>query len=138
MNIAIIATLFQKKEIDLMLTKAQSVAKKEGLVIAKEIRVPGSFEIPLMLSNVLKDKQIDGAVVLGIIERGKTKHGFVMGQVVLSKVIDLELLTGKPVGIGILGPEILSSQIEKRLFPYATGAVLAVSKMLTILPVTNK
>jgi len=77
-------------------------------------------------------KNIDGAVILGIIEKGETKHGLVMGIVVHSAIIQLELETGKPVGMGILGPEILPKQIPLRLKPYAKRAVLALATMLTI------
>jgi len=37
----------------------------------------------------------------------------------------------KPIGIGILGPEILPSQIPSRLRPYARDAVKALAMMLS-------
>ena len=70
-------------------------------------------------------------MVLGIIERGETKHGLVMGQAVISALIQLQLEKMKPIGIGILGPEILPNQIESRLLTYAKKAVEAVKVMLS-------
>lgn len=129
-NIAIILGEFHKKETTEMLNEARKVAKENNLKIVEEIWVNGSYEKPLALKRVLKKKNIAGAVLLGIIERGETKHGLVMGQVVMQAVLSLELEFMKPVGIGILGPEILPEQINSRLVPHARQAVLAVTKML--------
>lgn len=129
-NIAIILGEFHKKEATEMLNEARKVAKENNLKIVEEIWVTGSYEKPLALKRVLKKKNIAGAVLLGIIERGETKHGLVMGQVVMHAVVNLELEFMKPVGIGILGPEILPEQINPRLLPHARQAVLAVAKML--------
>lgn len=131
-RIAIIAATFHEEEAETMLKAAEGTALTSGLTIAKKVRVPGCYEIPLALKRVLREKDIDGAVVLGIIERGETKHGLVMGLVVHTAIVQLELETGKPVGKGILGPEIKSGQITGRLKPYAKQAVLAVKVMLEV------
>lgn len=129
-NIAIIAGEFHKKRVEGMVVVAKSVAKKNNLHIEKILWVPGSLEKPLALKRLLLLPKIDGAVVLGIIEKGETKHGMVMGIAVMQAIIALQLETMKPVGVGILGPEITDDQIESRLAPYAKKAVLAVRAML--------
>jgi len=80
------------------------------------------------LKRLLRDTRVDGAVVLGIIESGETKHGFVMAQAVINAIIDLQLEFMKPVGVGIIGPEILPSQIPSRVRPFARRAVQAVAQ----------
>lgn len=129
-NIAIIATSFHKETTQGMVRDARITAKEEGLTIVKEVWVPGCYEVPLVLKRLFAAKNIDGAVVLGIIEKGKTKHGMVMGIVVHDAIVRLELETGKPVGLGILGPEILPKQIPSRLKPYAQKSVMALKAML--------
>ncbi len=129
-NIAIILGEFHKKEVVEMLNEARKVAAENNLTIAEEIWVNGSYEKPLALKRVLMKENIDGAIALGIIERGETKHGLVMGHTVMQSILNLELEYMKPVGIGILGPEILPSQIPSRLLPTAQKAVLAVARML--------
>lgn len=131
-NIAIVATSFHKEKIEAMIKEAKRTAKEENLKVVKEMRVPGCYEIPLMLKHLLASSDIDGAIALGIIERGKTKHGLVMGIVVHNAIVALELETGKPVGLGILGPEILPKQIPSRLKPYAKRSVVALKEMLKI------
>lgn len=129
-SIVIIATSFHEKHINVMLAEVRKVCRKRKIKIAKEVWVPGSLETPLALQRELKSKKVNGAVVLGIIERGQTKHGLVMGMAVLSAIINIQLKLEKPIGVGILGPEILPGQIKARLKPYAKDAVLAVEAML--------
>ena len=75
---------------------------------------------------------IEAAVLLGVIERGETKHGLVMGQAIFPKVMDLQLQYKKPVGIGIIGPEVEEHQIDPRVEPHARAAMSAVKELLDI------
>ena len=56
--------------------------------------------------------QHDGLVVLGYIERGETLHGEVMGHVVHTALVQLQLKYRKPVGIGIIGPGATAEQAQ--------------------------
>ncbi|MBI4713643.1 6,7-dimethyl-8-ribityllumazine synthase [Candidatus Uhrbacteria bacterium] len=129
-KIAIVLGSFHKKEAEQMLIAARDEATKNDLQIIEEVWVPGSIEKPLALKRLLMRDDIDGAVALGIIERGETKHGLVMGHVVYYAIIKLQLEFMKPIGLGILGPEILPEQIPPRLEGYARAAVVATAKML--------
>lgn len=129
-NIAAVIGQFHKAHGEAMLDEAQKTAAELGLNIAEIIWVHGSLEKPLALKRILQHNDIDGAVVLGIIEKGETSHGLVMGQSVIGAIIRLQLEFMKPVGIGILGPDIQPSQIPPRVRPYAREAVVAVSMML--------
>jgi len=133
MNIAIISTSFHVKEMKIMKDEAINEAKKNNLNIELNLDLVGSLEIPLILDLVLQKNNIDGVVVLGIIERGETKHGLVMGQVVTKSIIDLQVKYSKPVGVGILGPEIEKEQMGSRLVPYAGAAVKALKDQLSII-----
>lgn len=132
-NIAIILGSFHKSQVEEMLDEAKKVASEIGLNIIEEVWVPGSYEKPLALKKILARTDIVGATVLGIIEKGETKHGLVMAQAVMGKILDLELQYMKPVGVGILGPEILPEQISSRLRPYACDAIKATKSMLDIM-----
>jgi len=129
-KIAIVLGSFHKKEVGMMLEEAQKTAAELGLNIVEEVWVPGSVEKPLAIKRLLLKPGIDGVVTLGIIEKGSTKHGFVMGQAVMDAVIQLQLEFMKPIGLGILGPDIEPDQIPPRLLPYARAAVEATAIML--------
>ena len=129
-TIAIVVGEFHREQTEQMLTEAQKIARKEGLDVVEVVWVPGSFEKPLALKRLLRRPEIDGAIVLGIIERGETKTGLAMGHAVFSAIIQLQLDTMKPIGIGIIGPEVLPDQIPSRLLPFGRKAAHAVAKML--------
>lgn len=129
-TIALVMGAFHRARVEEMLDEAERAASEHGLAIAARVWVQGSLEKPLALKRLLLRRDIHGAAALGIIERGETKHGLVMGQAVLSSLLALQLELMKPIGIGILGPEILPSQIPSRLRPYARDAVTALAGML--------
>ncbi len=129
-RIALVLGSFHKNEVTDMLEEARSAAREHGLEIVEEVWVHGSIEKPLALKRLLLRDDIHGAAALGIIERGSTKHGLVMGEVVYDAIIRLQLEFMKPIGLGILGPEILPDQIQPRLRPYAREAIVAVAQML--------
>lgn len=131
--ITLIAGSFHKDKVQRMVHEASSTATALKLDIKSVLWVPGSFEMPLALQHSLYDTAVDAVALLGIIERGETKHGLVMAQSVFPAVLQLQLETKKPVGIGVIGPEVLDAQIEPRLLPHARAAVEAIHTMLQIL-----
>ena len=129
-QIAIVIGSFHRRQAEIMLESALDTAANHGLMVVNPVWVPGSMEKPLALKRLLLEPSVDGAVVLGVIEQGQTAHGRVMGQAVINAILNLQLDLMKPIGVGILGPEIQPGQIEERLAPYAHNAVLAVHTML--------
>ncbi|RKZ70041.1 MAG: hypothetical protein DRR19_33605 [Candidatus Parabeggiatoa sp. nov. 1] len=79
-KIAIVLGSFHKSKIEEMLSEARVAAKECDLKIIAEQWVPGSMEKPLALKRLLMRDDINAAVALGIIEKGETKHGLVMGE----------------------------------------------------------
>lgn len=129
-KIGVVLGSFHRQAVEEMRDEARKTARACGLTIVREVWVPGSMEKPLAIKRMLDSDEIEGVVALGIIERGETKHGMVMGEAIFSAIVQLQLETDKPVGVGILGPEILPRQIPSRLRLYAGKAVRAVQAML--------
>ena len=127
MKIVAVCGSFHKKEIESMLEHANDEASKHSIEIGEVIWVPGSMEVPLALERSLN--RFDGAICLGIIERGETLHGAAMGNAVIKSIIDLQIKFDKPIGLGIIGPGAEPQHIAPRIEPHARAAVAAVSKM---------
>ena len=113
-----------------MSRRAQERAKEAGARIVKVVEVPGSFEIPLAVKELLEDKEIEGVVTIGTIIKGGTDHDIVVAHSVARKLLDLSCEYNKPVSLGISGPNITWQQSEKRIEEYAIRAVDSVVKML--------
>tara|TARA_B100000674_G_C37979332_1_gene981172 strand:+ start:7846 stop:8238 length:393 start_codon:yes stop_codon:yes gene_type:complete len=127
MKIAAVCGSFHKSEIELMLKYASDEAAHYSIEIDEVVWVPGSMEVPLALSRLMG--KYDGAICLGIIEKGETLHGAAMGNAVIQSIVNLQLEYNKPIGLGIIGPGAEPHHIEPRLEPHARAAVKAVSVM---------
>lgn len=125
MKFDLVVAQFNKSVIDPMVAAAREEAASLGIEITREVPVPGCYEVPLIVSELLPRKKVDAVVVLGYIERGQTLHGEVMGNVVHKALVDLQITHGKPVGIGIIGPGATEEQAHARKDSYARAAVRA-------------
>lgn len=129
MNLGIVCGSFHREQIERMLEYAIDEAVSKNWEVSEVVWVPGSMEAPLAIDRMLQSTEVQGAVVLGIIERGETDHGLVMGQSVTKSVIELQIKHNKPIGLGIIGPGAEPEHIEPRLEPHARSAVGAVAAM---------
>lgn len=129
MNLGIVCGSFHREQVERMLNYAIDEAVSKNWEVSEVVWVPGSMEAPLAIDRMLQSTEVQGAVVLGIIERGETDHGLVMGQSVTKSVIELQIKHNKPIGLGIIGPGAEPEHIEPRLEPHARSAVGAVAAM---------
>jgi 6,7-dimethyl-8-ribityllumazine synthase len=65
------------------------------------VRVPGSFELPVVSQAVL-EAGADAVVALGVIIRGGTPHFEYVSDAATSGLTQVSIATGKPVGFGLL------------------------------------
>ena len=130
MNLGIVCGAFHREYVEMMLEYARDEAEAKNWEVAEVAWVPGSMEAPLALDRMLQNENVHGAVVLGIIERGQTDHGLVMGQSVTKAIIELQIVHNKPIGLGIIGPGAEPEHIGPRLEPHARAAVGAVAAMV--------
>lgn len=65
------------------------------------VRVPGSFELPVVAKAALEGGA-DAVVALGVIIRGGTPHFEYVSSAATNGLTEVALATGKPVGFGVL------------------------------------
>ena len=65
-----------------------------------EVRVPGSFELPVAASRLAGD--VDAVVALGVVIRGGTPHFDYVCHAATSGLTEVSVHTGTPVGFGLL------------------------------------
>lgn len=128
-RLAIVVAEFNYDVTYLMLQKALEHAEFLGAQVGYVVKVPGSFEIPLAVKELLKKNDVDAVVTLGAIIQGETKHDEVVAQQSSRKILDLSVEYGKPVTLGIIGPGATRMQALERVEDYARRAVEAAVKM---------
>ncbi|HLD77883.1 MAG TPA: 6,7-dimethyl-8-ribityllumazine synthase [archaeon] len=132
MRFGVVVGRYHKDIAEAMLADAQAKAKELKVTLDPVVWVPGSYEVPLAAQELLERKDVDGIVVLGLIERGETLHGEQMGSVVSRLLKELELRHRKPVGMGIIGPGAVKAQARRRV-GYAGAAVAAAAEAAELL-----
>ncbi|QKQ99822.1 6,7-dimethyl-8-ribityllumazine synthase [Metallosphaera tengchongensis] len=129
-RIGIVVAEFNYDITHLMLNRATAHAKFLGAEVKAVFKVPGTFEIPLAVKELLSRNDIDCVITLGAIIKGETKHDEVIGNQVARLVSDLSLEYSKPVSLGIIGPGATHEQAVERIEEYSTRAVESAVKMV--------
>jgi len=129
LNIAIVVSEFNKEVTSRMLSVAQEKANLMKLKIIYTCKVPGAFDMPIIVDALLKKKDVDGIVTLGAIIKGQTKHDEVISHSIAKSLIDLSIKYQKPVSFGISGPGMQERHAYARIRPVAERAVEAVVKI---------
>lgn len=104
MRIGIVVSNWNSEITDNLLNGARSTLLDAGLLDTNILvhRVPGSFELPIAAQWMLESKEVDGAIVLGSVIQGETRHFDFVCQAVANAVQDVNLKTGKPIIFGLL------------------------------------
>ena len=131
MNIAIIVSEFNNKITSRMHQVALEKAKELKLNVKYECKVPGIFDMPLIIDILLQKKDVDAVVTLGAVIKGKTKHDEVIANSTANRISELSIKYQKPVSLGISGPGMAERQAYARIRPVAERAVEAVLSVNT-------
>ena len=110
MKICIVISNFYPKISELLRVGASLKLSKDKHDY-KVIYVPGTFEIPVVISNLI-DKY-DAFIALGCVIKGKTSHYHYLCSSVIKALIDLSVKSKKPIGNGILTCDNMKQAIER-------------------------
>jgi 6,7-dimethyl-8-ribityllumazine synthase len=77
------------------------------------VRVPGAFEMPLIVDKIAESGDYDAVVALGAVIRGGTPHfEYVAGECVKG-IAQVTLKHGVPVSFGVLTVDTIEQAIER-------------------------
>ncbi len=129
MNIAIVSAEFNQEVTSKMLDVALEKAKSLKLNVKFTCKVPGIFDMPVVIDALLQKKEVDAVVTLGAVIKGETKHDELIANVVARSLTELSVKYKKPVTLGITGPGMTERQAQARIRSVAERAVEAVEKI---------
>jgi 6,7-dimethyl-8-ribityllumazine synthase len=128
-RLAIVVAEFNYDVTYLMLQKALDHAKFLGAEVTYVVKVPGTYDMPIVVNELLKKEDVDAVAAIGAVIQGETKHDEVVAHQTARKLMDLSVDYGKPVGMGIIGPGASRIQALERAEEYARRAVEAAVKL---------
>ena len=105
---AIVASEFNARYVEAMLRAAQAELKRAGVRQIKVVRVPGAYEIPLVVARLARDASIaalgnhrknalSAIICLGVILRGQTVHAAHIGEAVSRALMEIQVRNEVPV-----------------------------------------
>ncbi|MEN2985887.1 MAG: 6,7-dimethyl-8-ribityllumazine synthase [Thermodesulfovibrionaceae bacterium] len=77
------------------------------------VRVPGSFEIPLVAKKLATSGKFNAIVCLGTLIRGATPHFEYIAAEVTKGIATVSLETGVPITFGIITADTIEQAIER-------------------------
>jgi len=112
---AIVATRFNDFIVESLLKGALGCLRAQGAVEAdiEVFRVPGAFEMPVVVKKVAASRRFDGIIALGAVIRGGTPHfDYVAGECIRG-IAAAAREHAVPVGFGVLTVDTIEQAIER-------------------------
>lgn len=115
LRFAIVASRFNDAVVERLIEGATATLRQHGVDDARLqlVRVPGAYDLPLVVRKVAESGRADAVIVLGAVIRGETAHfEYVAGACAegLARVADD---TGIPVSFGVLTTESEEQAMER-------------------------
>ncbi len=111
--IGIVAGRFNGAVTDKLLRGAETTLVSKGVLKIETVRVPGAFEIPVMLRALARQGRFDALIALGVIIRGGTPHFGYVCEGATYGVMKVMIETGVPVAFGVLTTDTIRQAIER-------------------------
>jgi 6,7-dimethyl-8-ribityllumazine synthase len=128
-RLAVVVSEFNFDVTRIMLEKALDHAKFLDAEVTIVYKVPGTYDTPYGVMEVIRLDYVDAVVVLGAVIQGETKHDEVVAHQAARKLLDLGVQYGKPVTLGVIGPGASRVQALERAEEYARRAVESAVKL---------
>ncbi len=130
-RIGVVVSEFNREITFPMLGNAKKQAKKMDAIITYVCYVPGSYDMPVIVQELLKKKDVDAAVTLGAVIKGETNHDEIVAENAARLIADLSVKHSKPVALGITGPNMSFKQAKDRSEIVPVRAVISAVSMAT-------
>jgi 6,7-dimethyl-8-ribityllumazine synthase len=114
-KIAVVVSRFNSFLTERLLEGALDALNKLGAEPADiaVYKVPGSFEIPVVVKKIARAKKADGVVCLGALVRGDTPHFDFLSAEVTKGIAQISLEDGLPISFGVLTVDTIEQGIER-------------------------
>tara|TARA_B000000475_G_C15984041_1_gene442224 strand:+ start:866 stop:1282 length:417 start_codon:yes stop_codon:yes gene_type:complete len=104
--ITIVKSNFNKQVVNGLLKGCMQALKESDIEeeSVKTIEVPGAFEIPYAVKNILSNKNshIQAIITLGCVIKGETDHYSFISQAVTNSIMSLTVSSKIPILFGVL------------------------------------
>ncbi|MBW9216867.1 6,7-dimethyl-8-ribityllumazine synthase [Mumia sp. zg.B53] len=118
LKIAIVASSWHTVVMDGLIAGAKDALSAMGCAEPVLVRLPGSFELPLVVQAYARSGY-DAVVALGVVIRGGTPHFDYVCQAATDGLSRVALETGVPVGFGLLTCDDEAQALDRAGLPHS-------------------
>jgi 6,7-dimethyl-8-ribityllumazine synthase len=115
LRFVLVAARFNEFVVEPLVRGALDALKRHG-VSEKQIeivRIPGAFEMPLIVRKLAQSQRYDAIITLGAVIRGQTPHfDYVAGECA-GGIARIMLETGVPVAFGVLTTDTVEQAVDR-------------------------
>jgi 6,7-dimethyl-8-ribityllumazine synthase len=100
---AIVASRFNARYVEALLRHARAELRTAGVTRVEVVRVPGAFEIPVVVAALARTRlpRLSAVLCLGVIFQGETSHARHIGEAVSGELARLAVESGIPLIHGV-------------------------------------
>jgi 6,7-dimethyl-8-ribityllumazine synthase len=134
LRVAVVAAQWHAEVMDGLIAGSQRALAAAGVTDVRLVRVPGSFELPLVAA-ALADS-VDAVVALGVVIRGGTPHFEYVCAAASDGLARVALGTRTPIGFGLLTCDDEAQALDRAGLPGSSedkGAEAAEAAVATAL-----
>ncbi|MFH1437049.1 MAG: 6,7-dimethyl-8-ribityllumazine synthase [Pseudomonadota bacterium] len=115
LKMAVVVSRFNHFITDRLLEGCLDALDRHGVALGDVtvVKVPGSFEIPLVARKLAGGKGFNAVICLGNVMRGDTPHNEYIAAEVIKGIAQASMETGTPIVYGVITPETLEQAIER-------------------------
>jgi 6,7-dimethyl-8-ribityllumazine synthase len=99
---AIVAAKYNPEYTDALVASAEKELRVAKAAEIKIVRVPGSFEVPVVAASLARRRRFDVIICFGVILRGKTTHAQQIADAVSNALAQIQIHTLVPIIHGVL------------------------------------
>jgi len=131
-NLGLVVADFNPEITRRMLDQGVKRSRELGARITYVCRVPGSFDMPIIVQELLEKEDVDAVATLGAIVKGETGHDEIIAAALSDRISDLSIKFRKPVALGVSGPRESWAHAEARAEEYANRSVEAALALVRV------
>ena len=127
-RICIVVSSYNDSITKMLCLSALKELKKYNFQKIKVFKVPGAFEIPVVISKLINS--YDGFIAIGCIIKGQTANFDLISQAITNGIMNISISSSKPIGNSVL--TLLNKKQAKKRFNKGKEAAEAVYNVLKI------
>ena len=114
-KVVIVASRYNEGVCDAMVQGALETLAAAGYTIdvTPVVRVPGAWELPAIVHQVISNNGVVAAIALGCVVKGETTHDEHINRAVSLSLMNMSVETGIPIAFGLLTCNTIEQAIHR-------------------------